>query len=208
MRMAKIEFLYFDLGNVILPFNHEIAYTRIAAKYDVPSSAVSEWVFNSGLQRAFENGEVDRETFCDRLSELSGVNLDHDFLLNAISDIFSLNRRLIPLISQLRAVNFPMGILSNTCIAHWEFALARFPALGQLFSQYVLSYEIGSMKPAALIYERAIAIADVEPSRCFFVDDRMENVEGALAAGWDAVLYQSVEQLTCELRIRGMEFNY
>ena len=206
--MAKIEFLYFDLGNVILPFNHEIACMRIAAEYDVPSSAVSEWVFDSGLQRAFESGEFTPETFCNRLSELSGVKLDHDFLMNAISDIFSLNRRLIPLISQLRAVNFPMGILSNTCIAHWEFALARFPILGQLFSEYVLSYEIGSMKPAALIYERAISIAAVEPSRCFFVDDRMENVEGALAAGWDAVLYQSVEQLTCELRIRGMEFNY
>ena len=34
---------------------------------------------------------------------------------------------------------------------------------------------------------------------------RKENVAGAIAAGWDAVLYESVSQLNDELRRRGSE---
>ena len=206
--MAEIEYIFFDLGNVILPFDHRVAATRIAKVIDVSPCQVTEWIFDSGLQRAFESGEISQVDFCDQFSELSNSNLNHEFLLNTISDIFSLNRKLVPLIAQLRAVNFPIGILSNTCIAHWDFALTTFPILRQLFCDFVLSCEVGSMKPDACIYERALAVAAVRPRKCFFVDDRVENVEGARMAGWEAVLYQSVEQLELELRSRGVEFNF
>ena len=39
------------------------------------------------------------------------------------------------------------------------------------------------MKPDALIYERALAVAAVEPKKCLFVDDRLDNVAGARAMG-------------------------
>lgn len=206
--MAQIEYLFFDLGNVILPFDHGIAVSRIAEELDVSPGAVTDWIFESGLQQAFECGEVSQVEFCNRFSRLSNSNLEAEFLLHSISNIFSLNRKLIPLITQLRAVNFSIGILSNTCISHWEFALARFPILKQLFSEFVLSYEIGSMKPDSLIYERALAVAGVEPASCLFVDDRLENVEGARTHGWEAVVYQSTEQLAVELRDRGVAFNF
>lgn len=206
--MAEIEYLFFDLGNVILPFDHEIAAARIADAITAPPAQVTEWIFASGLQQSFESGEISQQEFCNRFSELSDTNLSPGFLLHSISDIFSLNRKLIPLIAQLKAVNFPIGILSNTCVSHWEFALLKFPILKHLFSDFVLSYEIGSMKPEALIYERALAVAAVDPKRCIFVDDRLENVEGARAMGWEAVVYQSVEQLAIELQCRGVKFNF
>ena len=206
--MAEIQYLFFDLGNVILPFDHALAAARIADAIDASPSSVIEWIFDSGLQQAFECGEVNQQVFCERFSKMSDSNLDHDFLIHMISDIFSLNRELIPLIAQLRTVNFSIGILSNTCIAHWEFALARFPILNELFSDFILSFKIGSMKPDALIYEKALAIAAVEPSKCLFVDDRLENVEGARALGWEAVQYQSVRKLASDLRRRGVKFNF
>lgn len=207
-QMADIEYLFFDLGNVILPFDHEIGATRIADSITAHPDQVIKWIFESGLQQSFETGEVNRQEFCNRFSELSDTNLSPEFLLHSISDIFSLNRKLIPLIGQLKAVNFPIGILSNTCVSHWEFALLRFPILRQLFSDFVLSYEIGAMKPDALIYERALAVAAVEPKKCLFVDDRLDNVAGARAMGWEAVVYHSVEQLALELRCRGVKFNF
>jgi FMN phosphatase YigB (HAD superfamily) len=42
----------------------------------------------------------------------------------------------------------------------------------------------------------------------FFVDDRPENVTGALEAGLDAVLYTSPACLAADLRRRGIGFNY
>ena len=94
-------------------FDHEIGATRIADSITAHPDQVIKWIFESGLQQSFETGEVNRQEFCNRFSELSDTNLSPEFLLHSISDIFCLNRKLIPLIGQLKAVNFPIGILSN-----------------------------------------------------------------------------------------------
>jgi len=45
-------------------------------------------------------------------------------------------------------------------------------------------------------------MAGVAAGEIFFTDDRAENVAGAIAAGFDAVLFTSVEALESELRSR------
>jgi FMN phosphatase YigB (HAD superfamily) len=50
-------------------------------------------------------------------------------------------------------------------------------------------------------------MAQVAPAEIFFTDDRAENVAGALAAGWQAVQFQSVQALSEDLRSRGVQFN-
>jgi HAD superfamily hydrolase (TIGR01509 family) len=73
----------------------------------------------------------------------------------------------------------------------------------QQFHDYVLSYEVGAIKPSPLIYQEAIARAGCLPGECFFTDDALVNVEAARAEGIDAVQFQSLEQLRHELRKRG-----
>ena len=63
-------------------------------------------------------------------------------------------------------------------------------------------------KPDEAIYRRAAELAGTEPGRIFFVDDRPENVDGALCAGLDAVLFGGPLQLAEALRCRGVTFNY
>ena len=67
----------------------------------------------------------------------------------------------------------------------------------------VLSYEVRSLKPEPAIYDEAIRRAGVAADRIFFVDDRVENVEGARRAGMDAVVFTGVDQLQRELARRG-----
>jgi HAD superfamily hydrolase (TIGR01509 family) len=64
------------------------------------------------------------------------------------------------------------------------------------------------MKPAPEIYAAAAAMAAVAPEEIFYTDDRPDNVAGAIAAGYDAVLFQDVRQLARELRRRGVQWNY
>jgi FMN phosphatase YigB (HAD superfamily) len=80
-------------------------------------------------------------------------------------------------------------------------------AIGQPASAFVwaiLSYEVGSMKPDRAIYEAAIRRAGVAAHEVFFTDDRLENVEGALAAGIDAVQFVNADQLIADLQARGV----
>ena len=63
-----------------------------------------------------------------------------------------------------------------------------------------MSYELEAMKPDIAFYQGAARLAQTPPEGIFFVDDRPENVAGAQAAGWDAVVYESASQLSEELR--------
>ena len=60
------------------------------------------------------------------------------------------------------------------------------------------------MKPGFPIYQYAAELANTEPARTFFVDDRPENVEAALEFGFDAVQFVSTAGLCNDMRLRGL----
>lgn len=202
-----IEYIYFDLGNVILEFDHSIGLNKIAAATNQSPEKIDSIIFGSGLEDEFETGLIDANEFHSKFCLSVGREIDQAHFLNACSDIFTLNAAIMPLIGQLTAVGFQQGILSNTCSAHWKHVFAKYPFLRQSFQNYVLSYESKSMKPDAKIYQDAITASGFAPEQIFFMDDRQENIDGAIAAGMDAVQFQSANQIVAELRHRGLRFN-
>ena len=151
---------------------------------------------------------VDCTQFHQEFCLLTESKPAEEALLTAISDIFTVNMPMIPLLTQLKACGFPLGILSNTCDAHWQFVFKRHAVLRSFFDPLVLSYEEKSMKPDSKIYQSAIERCGVKPSQIFFMDDRQENIDAAIAAGIDAVLFSGVPELAKELRRRGVGFNW
>ena len=55
---------------------------------------------------------------------------------------------------------------------------------------------------------QAAKMAGVAPKEVFYTDDIQANVDGALAAGFDAVLFTTAADYVRELRRRGIRFNY
>ncbi len=202
-------FLYFDLGNVLLNFDTQIACRQMAALTGLTSQRVREVVFASGLQARYERGEVSGREFYDTLCAASGARPDYDALHHAGAAMFDLNVPVMPIVAHLYAARYRLGILSNTCESHWRYVSGgRYVMIRDGFELSVLSYHERTCKPEAAIYLRAAELAGVEPHRIFFVDDRPENVEGALQVGLDAVLYEGPRHLAAVLRSRGVEFNY
>ena len=60
---------------------------------------------------------------------------------------------------------------------------------GDVFDVSVFSAEEGVQKPDAEIYTRALSRLGVAPQEAIFVDDRLENVEGARRVGMHALHY-------------------
>jgi len=209
--MSSVEFIYFDLGNVIFNFDHSFAFRNVEQLCGVSPTQVNEILFEQDLQQQYETGLIDctqfHEEFCRRAELDSSKQPSKDALLQAISDIFWVNRPTIPVLTQLKARGFPLGILSNTCDAHWQFVFSRHAVLRTLFGPLVLSYEEKSMKPDSKIYEAAIERVGVDPGKIFFTDDRQENVDGAVAAGIDAVLFKGALDLVAQLQSRGVVIN-
>ena len=204
---AQPRFLYFDLGNVLVHFDHQLACRQVAEVAGVELDRVRRVLLDKRALGRYERGQVTtaeaHEMVCRRL----GVHVEPERFWEAASRIFWLNMRLMPLVAQLRSAGYRLGILSNTSEAHWRY-LRRYRMLWSCFSLHVLSFEEHAMKPEGTIYEAAARRCGVPAEEVFFVDDRPENVVGALEAGFDAVPYHSVSQLVAALRQRGLRFNY
>jgi FMN phosphatase YigB (HAD superfamily) len=201
-------FFYFDLGNVLLTFDHSIACRRIAALTGLSEPFVQATIFDSGLQLRYEAGEISSDEFVESFMVATGRRVEPRRFLVDCSDVFELNAPIVPVVAHLKLAGYRLGVLSNTCPAHWEFvSQGRYQVLQDLFEIVILSYERRAMKPMPLIYEEAVSASGVDPAEIFFTDDRFENVEGARQVGLDATLFRGVQSLMKDLRQREIMTN-
>ena len=201
-------FLYFDLGNVLLHFDHQRSSRQMGEVAGIAPERVWQVVFESPLLIDFETGHIDERQFYEAFCNETGTRPDRHALIEAASAIFALNSPVLPILIQLEASGHRLGILSNTNPSHWNYCTRHFGVLPDTFDTVVLSYEVGAMKPDPTIYRVAADRAEVAPESIFFVDDREENVVGARTFGFDAVLFTSASELADDLRARGIRCNY
>lgn len=206
--MKTPRFLYFDLGMVLLEFSVERMLRQMAEVTGVGPEILKEILFDRGLMKQYETGEISSREFYEMYCGRTGARPDYDALCLAGSDIFSLNAPMLPIVAQLRQAGYRLGILSNTCESHWQYCIEKYRFLTDCFQVHALSFRIGATKPDAAIFLAAADLAGCRPEEMFFVDDIPGHVEGAKAAGIDAILYTSAAQVAAELRHRGIWFNY
>jgi putative hydrolase of the HAD superfamily len=77
----------------------------------------------------------------------------------------------------------------------------------EIFDTFLASCWIGVRKPAAIFYERILAIIETRADESLFVDDREENLVAPKALGFKTIHFQSADQLHRELVAAGLELN-
>jgi glucose-1-phosphatase len=96
-----------------------------------------------------------------------------------------------------------LWVVSNTNKLHFDHLTCRHPFLG-CFKGYILSHEVGALKPDARIFQAALTRAGVEAERALFVDDQAANVAAARDLGIDSFQFLGPEQFVTELRRRNL----
>ncbi len=90
------------------------------------------------------------------------------------------------------------GALNNEARETNEYRFDHF-GLHELFQVALSSCYLGLRKPEPAIYRRAMDIAGRPAERILFIDDRAENVAGAITAGMKAIRFEGAEALRREL---------
>ena len=207
--MRKPSFLYFDLGNVLLRFDHQQACRQMGALAGIAAEKVWDTVFASGLELRYEAGEFDDRGFYDIFCSQTGSQPDFEALLLAGSAIFTPNTSIFPVVGALDAADYRLGILSNTCPAHWAYCRAgRYGLIDRAFDVYALSYELGACKPSPKIFEGAARLAGVPSEEIFFVDDIAGHVAGRASRGVRRRAVHNHAGAGRRTAARGLEFNY
>jgi putative hydrolase of the HAD superfamily len=201
--------IYFDLGNVLLKFDHQIGCRQIAELTGLAADEVSQMLFAEGLEVRYERGEIDSRQFYELFCARSGTRPEYEAWQHAGSAIFELHVPVVPVLAHLKYAGHRLGVLSNTCENHWHYlSSGRYCVIPSYFDVFALSFQVKALKPAPEMYQAAARLAGVEPADIFYMDDRAENVDGARAVGFDAVQFTSAHELARALRERGVSFNY
>jgi HAD superfamily hydrolase (TIGR01549 family) len=200
-----IRTIIFDMGKVLIPFDFKLGYAKMANLAGCEPSEVPERLRQYDSVQRFESGAIEPRAFVNEINQIFGTNCEYEEFCEIWSSIF-LPDTLIPE-SLLEALhrNYRLVLLSNTNAIHFKMVRERFPVLNH-FDAFVLSHEVGAMKPSPKIYEAAVAAAQCPPEECFFTDDIPEYVQGAKQYGIDAVLFENAAQIEAELKKREVEW--
>lgn len=93
---------------------------------------------------------------------------------------------------------YKVGLLSNVS-SNWISEVLLSKQEANLFSDMVLSHEVGMIKPNPEIYQLAAQRLGCEPGECVMVDDSEGNCQGAEAVGMKAIVYKNFVQFQQEL---------
>ncbi len=194
-----IKTIIFDLGNVIVPFDIEIGLGNLAKACDFSSIEIREKLVGEKHSELFHTGEISADELFKRIKNSLNLQMNFEEFVDVWNSIFwfepIVSEKLIEKLSR----EYRLLTLSDTNELHFNFIKPKFPLL-RFFDDFVLSHEVGAIKPSPKIYEAAIEKANCLPEECFFTDDKIENIEGAKKFGIKAVQFISTGQLEKDLK--------
>ncbi len=192
-----------DLGNVLIFFDNNIFFNKIAEYSPLSEDEViREVLAHLELSRSFDMGKVTPEKFYLQATQIFKAKIDKTAFFSIYNDIFSLNMPIVGLLKSLQS-RYKLVLCSNTDVERFGFVKKKFPEV-MLFEKYVVSYEVGFMKPHPRIYEAALEEAGTKPEESVFIDDREENIIAAEKLGLQTILLNPDTNLEHELQKIGV----
>jgi 2-haloacid dehalogenase len=109
----------------------------------------------------------------------------------------------VEILAALKADGYEIHALTNWSTQTFPIARQRYEFL-DWFQHIVVSGEEKMIKPDPALYRVLLDQIGHEAANCIFIDDGVRNVEAAAALGFDAIHFESPEQLGEELIARGV----
>jgi len=193
----------FDLGKVLVDFDYSIASRRLAAQADLSPTEIQKYLDHSPLLYRYETGLMTRQEFYEEVRRGTGYRGSPEEFASVFADIFSEMTEMTMLQAEIRRRGVPTYIFSNTNDIAIEHIRRNFPFFAN-FNGFILSYEVGAMKPAAKIYEALEAMSGKRGAEILYLDDRQENVDAGAARGWQVVLQTNAAKSRAAIKAAGL----
>ena len=190
----------FDLGNVLVQFDHRAAAAKIVEGTGASPEDLYRLFFDSPLVVDHDEGRISTKVFYEGIKKEIGLELEYEQFLSVWNDIFTEIRETAALVRQLLR-QYPCYLISNTNRPHFEYCRENYSVLNQM-TGWILSYEVGFLKPHPAIYRRALEMVKVPAAEIFYVDDRLDLIEAGRKLGFQSHRFEGIEPLRSELRQR------
>lgn len=198
--------IVFDMGNVLLQFRPWIALENFF-KTQEDRAIINRELFNGPEWIMGDEGLITNEERYDRILPRIPERL-HEAFKQCVEG-WDMCLAPVPgaeeFCEKVRREGYGMYVLSNACNRFHHFFPQYFSR--DFFDGVMVSSEVKMIKPDPAIYRHLCTVYGLKPEECLFIDDRPENVEGALSIGMEAVVFQD-DWSKVENKLQKLNFNF
>jgi len=197
-----MQVVVFDLGGVLIDWNPRYLYRQLIA-----DEAAME-LFLGEVCHSSWNEEQDRgRTFAAAIEEAVARHPAERALIEAYHHrweemLAGPIEGTVAVLAELKDAGHELHALTNWSAEKFPIARGRYDFL-TWFESILVSGEHGLIKPDPRIFELLLERIGHRAGDCIYIDDNPKNVEAAAALGFDAIRFDSPEQLRRDLAERG-----
>lgn len=203
--MTKPAYIYFDLDNTLL--NHSSAESAAQKEtfesfQELQEAPYTKWIetyrtVNHYLWELYQKGEVDRHQlqrrrFYDSMGRLGLNNEVSEKIGDAYMEIYRKHwvwvegaEEALERISE----TFPTGIITNGFRETQQLKFKKMD-LSRYCNRFLISEDVGVMKPHPKVFDRATEMAGVDRSGILYVGDSYSSdIVGGKSAGWSTAWF-------------------
>ncbi len=196
---TDIAAVLWDLGGVILKTtdtSHRDAWEK---QFDLEPWGLEKLVFGNKVSRQASGGEASVDEIWKYVQDQ--LELVDEDMADFKKDFFAGDEIDQDLMNFIRGIkkNMKSGMITNAWpgMRHyiedvWNIANA--------FDVIVVSAEVNLVKPHPEIYNLALEQLELNPEETIFIDDFIENVQGAEAIGMTGIHFVSTDDVVAKLR--------
>ena len=197
--------IVFDMGNVVIRFDPEYFMDRAGITDETDRRLIMNELFLSVEWAQMDAGILTEQTAEPLILERFPERLKDT--VRALLYTWAYPRDMIPgmeeLIRRLKNAGYGIYLLSNASVAQHDYWPQY--TVSSLFDGKLISCDVKTVKPCHKIYRLFTEKFDLKPEECIFIDDAPANVAGAVACGWQGIVFHgSAEELENKLRISGI----
>lgn len=196
--------IVFDIGNVLINWDEHAAFRDVFADdVEIDRFFAKVGFYDWNLEQ--DRGRSRIEAVAAMMAEWP----EHAPLFDRFFDRFpdTIQHKIDgswAILNELKASGQRVFGLTNWGAETWPVAKRVHPELNAAFEDVVVSGDEKLIKPDLRIYKTLTDRNKLQPENCLFIDDSPKNVEGAQAAGWQALHFVGADALRKSLAELGM----
>jgi glucose-1-phosphatase len=204
-----IDLFVFDLGQVILPFEHRPIAHKLWRKSRKHERLTADEIFQdlfdleNGAVNRYEEGLSSSDEFFLEVRKRYDLALEFEEFKEIWNNIFWDEPEVNSIISYLKEKGYPIFLLSNTNELHFSHIIERFPIV-HVLDEWILSFEVGAKKPSKRIYDAIFEKIDVDREKVLYIDDIDAYVSAARSYGIQGLVYKRPDDLWAVIKKNGI----
>jgi glucose-1-phosphatase len=203
--MPLPQLVIFDMDDVLCHYDLGRRLRALAALADVSARDVRAAVWDSGFEElADAGGYADPEIYLQEFGQRLGYPITRTQWIEARRIAMTPSLDVLALAKSI-GTQSSIAIYTNNGPIVKDNLDMLFPEAAAVFKDRFCSYQFGTKKPDPEAFTRLVNLVGKEPSRCWFIDDKKSNVQGARLAGLKAHHFTHYNLLAAEAIEIGFE---